>query len=138
MIAMKANQLRMGGHESTSIYTGCKLKFLSLANIHNVYDSFMKLIDICQQHYNQERWLSSLEESNWIQIVSSVLAAAVRIVVIIDKKNCSIVTHCSDGWDRTPQITSISQFLLDPYYRTLEGFSVLIEKEWYSFYIYIY
>ena len=32
----------------------------------------------------------------------------------------SVLVHCTDGWDRTPQITSLAQILLDPYYRTIE------------------
>ena len=35
-----------------------------------------------------------------------------------------MLVHCSDGWDRTSQLTSLSQLMLDPYYRTYEGFKV--------------
>ena len=43
-----------------------------------------------------------------------------------------MLVHCSDGWDRTPQLVCIAQLLMDPYYRTLLGFIVLIEKDWVS------
>ena len=42
----------------------------------------------------------------------------------------SVLCHCSDGWDRTAQICSVAEILLDPYYRTIEGFAVLVEKDW--------
>eukprot|EP00768_Dysnectes_brevis_P008695 gnl/Dysnectes_brevis/8064_a14102_266.p1 GENE.gnl/Dysnectes_brevis/8064_a14102_266~~gnl/Dysnectes_brevis/8064_a14102_266.p1 ORF type:complete len:198 (+),score=72.35 gnl/Dysnectes_brevis/8064_a14102_266:145-738(+) len=45
---------------------------------------------------------------------------------------CHCLTHCSDGWDRTSQLSSLAMFLLDPYYRTVDGFRVLVEKEWCS------
>jgi hypothetical protein len=31
---------------------------------------------------------------------------------------------CSDGWDRTTQLISVASILLDPYYRTFQGFQV--------------
>lgn len=45
----------------------------------------------------------------------------------------SVVVHCSDGWDRTAQLTSLAMLMLDSYYRTIRGFEVLLEKEWLSF-----
>lgn len=44
-----------------------------------------------------------------------------------------MVVHCSDGWDRTAQLTSLALLMLDGYYRTIRGFEVLVEKEWLSF-----
>jgi hypothetical protein len=44
-----------------------------------------------------------------------------------------VLVHCSDGWDRTSQITALAQLLLDPYFRSIEGFCALVEKEWIQF-----
>ena len=45
----------------------------------------------------------------------------------------SVMVHCSDGWDRTSQLVSLSMLLMDPFYRTTRGFGILIQKEWLSF-----
>ncbi len=62
-----------------------------------------------------------------------ILKSAALIVDLVEKKSCSVVTHCSDGWDRTSQIVALAMLLLDPYYRSLKGFEVLLEKEWLAF-----
>ena len=38
------------------------------------------------------------------------------------------IVHCSDGWDRTPQVCATVQLLMDSHYRTIHGFATLIEK----------
>jgi myotubularin-related protein 6/7/8 len=43
-----------------------------------------------------------------------------------------VLIHCSDGWDRTSQLSSLSQICLDPYFRTIDGFMALVEKDWVS------
>jgi myotubularin-related protein 6/7/8 len=45
--------------------------------------------------------------------------------------NCLV--HCSDGWDRTSQLCSLSALILDPFYRTIEGFMKLVDKDWVDF-----
>merc|ERR1719336_3723921 len=42
----------------------------------------------------------------------------------------SVMVHCSDGWDRTSQITGLAQICLDVECRTPQGFLILIQKEW--------
>jgi Myotubularin-like phosphatase domain len=44
-----------------------------------------------------------------------------------------VLLHCSHGWDRTSQVAVLAQLLLDPYYRTMAGFSCLVEKDFMSF-----
>ena len=44
-----------------------------------------------------------------------------------------MLVHCSDGWDRTPQIVSLAQIMLDPYYRSIDGFRTLVEICWLDF-----
>ena len=61
------------------------------------------------------------------------LAGAVRIADKVESGKTSVVVHCSDGWDRTAQLTSLAMLMLDSYYRTIKGFEALIEKEWISF-----
>lgn len=56
-----------------------------------------------------------------------------KIADKVENNKTSVLVHCSDGWDRTAQLTALSMIMLDPYYRTIVGFEVLIEKEWLSF-----
>jgi len=78
-------------------------------------------------------FLSNLESTKWLEYIKAIIAGAVRIADTVDRCRTSCIVHCSDGWDRTPQLTALAMILLDPYYRTLVGFEVLIEKEWCSF-----
>lgn len=65
-------------------------------------------------------WLSALESTKWLQHLSLMLKAALLVVNAVDRDHRPVLVHCSDGWDRTPQIVALSKLLLDPYYRTIE------------------
>ena len=85
---------------------------------------------------NASGWLASESSlahvSEWLDTVASVLVGSQRVADALTKGRPCLV-HCSDGWDRTSQISALSALLLDPFYRTRRGFSVLIEKEWLRF-----
>lgn len=52
--------------------------------------------------------------------MSGLLRAAVTVVSAIEHEERPVLVHCSDGWDRTPQIVALAELLLDPYYRTID------------------
>lgn len=62
-----------------------------------------------------------------------VLSGARRVAEVLHEDGASVLVHCSDGWDRTPQMVALAQLILDPYYRSIRGFAALVEKEWCSF-----
>ena len=65
-------------------------------------------------------WLSGLENTKWLHNMASLLKAAIIVVSVNEKEGRPVLVHCSDGWDRTAQITSLAELMLDPYYRTVE------------------
>jgi len=69
---------------------------------------------------------------HWIRLVSTLLQGSVAVAAQLDR-GISVLVHCSDGWDRTSGLAAFAQLLVDPYFRTLHGMCVLLEKEWCSF-----
>lgn len=66
-------------------------------------------------------------------MLSKILKGTNQILETMIVKNHNVLVHCSDGWDRTAQLCALAQQCLDPYYRTLDGFIILICKDWLSF-----
>lgn len=118
---------RMGGTASK--------QYLGIDNIHVMRDSLQKVIeaikdsDITALPPNREL----LVKSGWLKHVGNVLDGTLSIVKQVSVFHSHVLIHCSDGWDRTSQLSSLAQICLDPYFRTLEGFMVLVEKDWLSF-----
>ncbi|KAK0131433.1 Myotubularin-related protein 3 [Merluccius polli] len=131
--AAVANRAKGGGCECPEYYPNCEVVFMGMANIHSIRKSFQSLRFLCTQMPDPANWLSALESTKWLQHLSLLLKAALLAVNAVDRDHRPVLVHCSDGWDRTPQIVALSKMLLDPYYRTIEGFQVLVETEWLDF-----
>ena len=137
-VAAAANKIGRGkGAENASHYgTNTFMEFCDIPNIHTMRKSAQDLGKLCQPSGvldGETKFLSQLEETGWLKHVQSCLTASVRLVEMMDRELTSVLIHCSDGWDRTAQIGACAQIMMDPYYRTLEGLAVLIEKEWICF-----
>jgi hypothetical protein len=77
--------------------------------------------------------MHNLPNTFWYETIILIIKGGFQIFNTIKNEEKTVLIHCSDGWDRTSQLSALSQILLDKYYRTLEGFIVLVEKDWLSF-----
>ena len=129
------NQAMGKGFEDSSNYAGSETLFMGIGNIHVMRRALGKLQsaiarpddgDAADAMYIQA-------EKGWLVHIRTLLNATNLICEIVENEGASCLIHCSDGWDRTSQLSAIAQLQLDPFYRTIEGFACLIEKEWLSF-----
>ncbi|KAI9157576.1 hypothetical protein LWI28_024611 [Acer negundo] len=152
-----ANGAMGGGSESSSNYFQSEIVFFGIDNIHAMRESLSRLRDYLDTHgatssdgmssflrHGGWTWggghlssmsasVSTLGDSGWLIHVQNVLAGSAWIAARIALESASVLVHCSDGWDRTAQLISLANLLLDPYYRTFTGFQALVEKDWLAF-----
>jgi len=128
-----ANIAMGAGYENVEHYKGSRLEYLKIENIHVVRDSLNRLIEISRNSTSGYLSKSEIDKTGWLKHIHTLLEGSLLIIKTIDLYNSHVLVHCSDGWDRTSQLVAISEVCLDPYYRTIEGFEVLVEKDWISF-----
>ena len=129
-----ANRLNGGGYENMDHYDNVDLTFCEIDNIHKARNSLNGMYSLCLSdkiNDNNKFW-ASIDSTGWLTFIYLLLRNAYEISQLLQDNN-SVLIHCSDGWDRTSQLSALTQILLDPFYRTINGFAVLIEKDWLSF-----
>ena len=96
-------------------------------------DSLMKLLDACtDKGVTSSNWLSRVGSSLWLSHVTNILMAACTAAQCVERDGSSVLLHDTIGCDGTIQVACLAQILLDPYCRTLNGFKILVEREWLS------
>ncbi|XP_064206440.1 myotubularin-related protein 8 [Anguilla rostrata] len=128
-----ANRAAGKGYENEDHYSNIRFQFVGIENIHVMRNSLQKLVEVCaMKSPTMSDYLTGLENSGWLRHIKAVMDAGVFLAKAVVEEKASVLVHCSDGWDRTAQVCSLASVLLDPYYRTITGLMVLIEKEWIS------
>ncbi|KAI0291199.1 protein-tyrosine phosphatase-like protein [Multifurca ochricompacta] len=144
-----ANTAKGAGTENMDHYKDCKKAYLGIDNIHQMRDSLNKVVEALRESEALAASVSgdipgtsgavlpvdrqALRRSGWLRHQVAILEGTLVIVRNIHVNHSHVLIHCSDGWDRTSQLSAVSQLCLDPYYRTTRGFEVLIEKDFLSF-----
>jgi hypothetical protein len=123
------------GFENTDCYNNCTITFCNIKNIHEMRKSYNKMLSAClsKNLEKDDHFFKGVHDSSWLHHASDVLKATNDMVLTIDRDGGSVLSHCSDGWDRTSQLCALTELCLDAHYRTCEGFMALIEKEWLGF-----
>jgi myotubularin-related protein 6/7/8 len=144
-----ANTAKGAGTENMDYYKDCRKAYLGIDNIHSMRDSLNKVIGVLSESEALAASVSgdipgtnatvipvdrqALRRSGWLRHQAAILEGTLLIVRNIHVSHSHVLIHCSDGWDRTAQLSAVSQLCLDPYYRTTRGFQILIEKDFLSF-----
>ncbi|KAL9037965.1 MAG: hypothetical protein Q9214_005471, partial [Letrouitia sp. 1 TL-2023] len=123
------------GSENMDNYRFATKAYLGIDNIHVMRDSLNRVFDTLKESDitplapNRE----ALVRSGWLKHIAGILDGAALIARQVALQHSHVLIHCSDGWDRTSQLSAMSQLCLDPFYRTIEGYITLVEKDWLSF-----
>uniref|UniRef100_A0A8C2GJ52 Myotubularin related protein 6 n=1 Tax=Cyprinus carpio TaxID=7962 RepID=A0A8C2GJ52_CYPCA len=129
-----ANRAAGKGYENEDNYPNIRFQFVGIENIHVMRGSLQKLLEVMgTRSLSMTDYLVGLENSGWLRHIKAIMDAAIFLAKAVTDEGASVLVHCSDGWDRTAQVCALGSLLLDPYYRTIKGFMVLIEKDWISF-----
>ncbi|XP_059062230.1 myotubularin-related protein 10-B [Achroia grisella] len=106
-----------------------------LPSISTLQSSFKKLTDLCTPTTIRNFWEQDskyyliLDSSRWLRYVAYCLAFADDAAKNL-ANNVTVVLIEGEGVDYCAVVSSLTQLLVDPHYRTISGFQSLIQKEW--------
>uniref|UniRef100_A0A8C6RPL3 Myotubularin phosphatase domain-containing protein n=1 Tax=Nannospalax galili TaxID=1026970 RepID=A0A8C6RPL3_NANGA len=108
----------------------------TLPNIQETQAVFIKLKQLCVNEpfeETEEKWLSSLESTQWLDYVRTFLKHSAELVYMLESKQLSVVLQEEEGRDLSCLVASLVQVMMDPYFRTITGFQSPVQKEWITF-----
>mmetsp|Transcript_35675 Transcript_35675/g.72716 ORF Transcript_35675/g.72716 Transcript_35675/m.72716 type:complete len:885 (+) Transcript_35675:54-2708(+) len=132
MTSARANALTGHGTENSANYTAARVTFCNMENIHSIREAYQRVerlaLSLATSRLDAS-WGQLVEESKWLYHQRLLLAASHQVARLVSEREEPVLVHCSHGWDRTSQVSALAQLFLDPFYRTFDGFPVLVEKE---------
>jgi len=131
-IAALGNALMGKGVENVKKYRNASLQYHNIENIHAVRKSYFKLTSEISRAklVDAPNAFTHLKNAagSWQKHIQKLLVATCKVSRAVAVDGMSVLVRCSDGFDRTPQIISLSKLILDSQYRTLMGMICLLKR----------
>ncbi|XP_006167300.1 myotubularin-related protein 10 isoform X2 [Tupaia chinensis] len=105
----------------------------ALPTLQEIQAAFVRLKQLCVDEpfeETEEKWLSSLEDTRWLEYVRAFLRHSAELVCVLESRRRSVILQEEEGRDLSCPVASLVQVMLDPYCRTVTGFQSLVQKEW--------
>lgn len=118
--------------KSKNLFTS-KAYFLGFPNVHILSDQYNSMVDYYILAKNQSKEEISPLRFDWYLNIEHVLKEVDYLLKEYLLNGSHLLIHCTHGWDRTSLTTSLLMICTDPYYRTIEGFLVLVQLEWLNY-----
>ncbi|VDK89263.1 unnamed protein product [Litomosoides sigmodontis] len=101
-----------------------------------ISSSFEKLRELCsldsmERFTEKEKdWYTLVDDTGWCALVFRCLQLSSEVIHRLIDNQRSVVVTDRDGFNASAVVSSLVQVCTDSFYRTIAGFSTLIEKEW--------
>ena len=126
----QTSQRKGGGTETEAFYGNVRLYYSKIEKpskvkeIHQVFKQALR-----NPYCSANAYLEA--SGGYFQQLQALLRPAIFTANNLNEGISSLI-HCDNGLQSTSAICSIVKLLVDPYYRTCQGFGVLLQEEWLS------
>eukprot|EP01113_Clastostelium_recurvatum_P008933 TRINITY_DN1425_c0_g1_i2.p1 TRINITY_DN1425_c0_g1~~TRINITY_DN1425_c0_g1_i2.p1 ORF type:complete len:3048 (-),score=746.58 TRINITY_DN1425_c0_g1_i2:25-9168(-) len=125
-----------GRSTSSMIRYPAEINSLMFAEVSSPSDMQASLLTLYEAVHNvphaDQRWKAKVDDTVWLNHIRSLVTTARKVANMVSGGQSVMVQGAvADGHDLTECcLVSLAMLLLDPFYRTIKGFCVLVQKEW--------
>ena len=125
---------------STCPYPNCTLILLEQPTQNSLKNSLLNLYKkLTSSKINgmtcPEDFIDIFRESQWTSTSNTLTLNAICLARLLGYGESVVIESGPEDYYSVIQLSSLVQLIVDPYYRTLDGFVVLLQKEWFSYLI---
>ena len=119
------NWMHGGGTEQIDSYSGHNKKSKHYTSgIGNV-----RVVLQAWKDANSDSLALLMKGRKWVKQLRTIVKALKSCVENLESSPTTMVIHCTDGWDRTPEMCALIQIAMCANYRTVKGFTEVLIRE---------